>query len=85
VVVYSARRAPGGRRIDFRLRALDSVSERDSWWSLLSTLPPISTSWMKTRECSMEIGHVLRMPLSFGSEDIYPESMMPDWLRCWPM
>lgn len=48
---------------------------------LFSTLSLIIACIVKTRERFMGIGQVLTMPIFFASNAIYPQSLMPDWLR----
>ncbi|MBC7260612.1 MAG: ABC transporter permease [Chloroflexi bacterium] len=49
--------------------------------AVFSTLSLIVACIVKTRERFMGIGQLLTMPLFFGSNAIYPLSIMPEWLK----
>jgi ABC-2 type transport system permease protein len=49
--------------------------------AIFSTFSLVAACIVKSRERFMGIGQVLTMPLFFGSNAIYPLSMMPAWLR----
>src|ERR1700681_797534 len=49
--------------------------------AIFSTFSLIIACVVKSRERFMGIGQVLTMPLFFASNDIYPLSLMPSWLR----
>jgi ABC-2 type transport system permease protein len=46
-----------------------------------SSLSMLMASFLKTRDRMMGIGQALTMPLFFGSNAIYPLSLMPPWLQ----
>jgi ABC-2 type transport system permease protein len=41
----------------------------------------VLASFFKTRDRMMGIGQAITMPLFFGSNAIYPTSIMPTWLQ----
>jgi ABC-2 type transport system permease protein len=46
-----------------------------------SSLSMLLASFFKTRDRMMGIGQAITMPLFFGSNAIYPSSIMPTWLQ----
>jgi len=46
-----------------------------------SSLSMLLASFLKTRDRMMGIGQALTMPLFFGSNAIYPVTLMPTWLQ----
>ncbi|NLG84298.1 MAG: ABC transporter permease [Firmicutes bacterium] len=48
---------------------------------VFSTFSLIVACLVKTRDRFIGIGQLLTMPLFFASNDIYPLSLMPEWLR----